>query len=118
MAYFQTKNPNLGKFGSVFQWKMFVNFVAMHSISLPFRILYGHSVYFVVILAYFSGFGLLYREKSGSPECEVKSQLRLLGQPRAPRKKKVLGSCWFAETGDWGQGCQMIYLSNPKSKVR
>jgi hypothetical protein len=28
MVYFQTKNPNLGKFWSVLQLKMFVNFMA------------------------------------------------------------------------------------------
>jgi hypothetical protein len=42
MAYFQTKNRNLGKFGMVLQWKMLVNF-------LPFDLFYGYLAYFVVI---------------------------------------------------------------------
>jgi hypothetical protein len=50
MVYFQTKNPNLGKFPSVLHWKRLVNFKAIWSILLPFRIFYGH----LVILVYFS----------------------------------------------------------------
>jgi hypothetical protein len=68
MVYFQTKDPNLGKFWSVLQWKLLVNFVAIRSILLPFRIFYGLLVYFVVILAYFSRFGMLYQDKSGNPD--------------------------------------------------
>jgi hypothetical protein len=30
MVYFQTKNPNLGKFWSALQWNMLVNFIAIH----------------------------------------------------------------------------------------
>jgi hypothetical protein len=37
------------------------------SIFLPFGIFYGQLVYFVVILAYFSRFGILYKEKSSNP---------------------------------------------------
>jgi hypothetical protein len=33
----------------------------------PFGIMYGHLVYFGVILVYFSRFGMLYHEKSGNP---------------------------------------------------
>jgi hypothetical protein len=36
MAYFQAKNPNLCKFGGVLQWKMFVYFMAICYILLPF----------------------------------------------------------------------------------
>jgi hypothetical protein len=36
-------------------------------IPLPFGIFYGHLVYFVVFLVYFSHFGILYEEKSGNP---------------------------------------------------
>jgi hypothetical protein len=35
MAYFQTKNSNLGKFWRVLQWKMVVYFMATRSILLP-----------------------------------------------------------------------------------
>jgi hypothetical protein len=34
-------------------------FMAIWSILQPFRILYGHLVYFVVILVYISRFGML-----------------------------------------------------------
>jgi hypothetical protein len=52
MAYFETKNPNMGKFWSVLQWKMLVYFVAVWSILQPFGILvtiwyiFGQMVYF------------------------------------------------------------------------
>jgi hypothetical protein len=39
MAYFETKNPNMGKFWSVLQWKMLVYFVAVWSTMWPFGIL-------------------------------------------------------------------------------
>jgi hypothetical protein len=43
MAYFQTQNPNLGKFGKVLQWKMPV-FLWTSSLF------HGQMVYFMVIL--------------------------------------------------------------------
>jgi hypothetical protein len=44
MAYFQTKNPNLGKFFRVLQWKMLQHFKAIWSILLPFGLFYWHLV--------------------------------------------------------------------------
>jgi hypothetical protein len=38
MAYFQTQNPNLGKFYRVLRWKMLVYFTAFWFILLPFGI--------------------------------------------------------------------------------
>jgi hypothetical protein len=38
MVCFQTKNPNLGKFCAVFQWKMLVYFTATWPILRPFGI--------------------------------------------------------------------------------
>jgi hypothetical protein len=67
MVYFQTENPNLGKFWKVLQWKMFGIFRAILSISRPTGIFYGHLVHFVVIWYIFTRFGMLYREKSGNP---------------------------------------------------
>jgi hypothetical protein len=59
MAYFQTKNPNLGKFLRDLQWKFLwpfglfhghvVYFLAIWYIWWPFGILCGHFVYFMVI---------------------------------------------------------------------
>jgi hypothetical protein len=45
MVYFQTKNPNLGKFCRAAEWKMFIYFAAIWNI--------------------FSGFGIMHQEKSG-----------------------------------------------------
>jgi hypothetical protein len=65
--YFLTKSASLGKFWSVVQRKMVVNFTLFY--FLPFGIFYDHLVYFVAILVlvYFSRFGVLYQEKSGIP---------------------------------------------------
>jgi hypothetical protein len=49
MVHFQTKNAILGKFWSVLQWHMLVNFMAMSSILLPFGLYYGLLVFFLVI---------------------------------------------------------------------
>jgi hypothetical protein len=49
MVYFQTKNPNLGKFWRVLQWKMLVYFMAIWYIFRTFGIFYGTLVYFEVI---------------------------------------------------------------------
>jgi hypothetical protein len=53
MAYFQTKNPNLGKFWKVLQSKMLV--------------------YFMVVWYMFPRFGMLYQDKSGNPGHGLKS---------------------------------------------
>jgi hypothetical protein len=68
MVYFQTKNPNLGKFWRVLQWKTLLYFMYIGSILQPFGIkLYEHLVYFVVIRYIFTRFGILYQDKSGNP---------------------------------------------------
>jgi hypothetical protein len=67
MAYFQTKNPNLGKFWRVLQWKMFVYYLSVWSILRLFGIFCGPLVYFMAIWYIFSRSGVLYNEKSGNP---------------------------------------------------
>jgi hypothetical protein len=67
MVCFQTKNPNLGKFWRVLQWKMMVYFMDTLSILRSFVIFYGHFVQFVAIWYIFTRFGILYQEKSGNP---------------------------------------------------
>jgi hypothetical protein len=71
MVYFQTKNPHLGKFWRVLQWKMLVYFVAIRPIFLPLGIFCG-------LLVYISRFGLLYQEKSGNPGSKILFWLDLL----------------------------------------
>jgi hypothetical protein len=68
MLYFQTQNLNLCKLWCALQWKILENFLSIWSILLPFRVFYSHLVYFVVILVYFSSFGMSYLEKSGNPD--------------------------------------------------
>jgi hypothetical protein len=77
MVYFQTKNPHLGKFWRAFKWKKLEYSMTIWNILRPFGIFYGHLVYFVsiwyifvVILVYFSRFGMLCKEKSGNPEVD------------------------------------------------
>jgi hypothetical protein len=60
MEYFQTKNPNLGKFWRVLQWNMLAYFMDIWSILRSIGIFCGN-------LVYFSHFGMLYQEKSGNP---------------------------------------------------
>jgi hypothetical protein len=57
MVYFQTKNPNLGKFGRALDWKMFIYFMAILNILKSFGIFYDHLVYFVVMWYIFPSLG-------------------------------------------------------------
>jgi hypothetical protein len=75
MAYFQTKDPNLGKFWKVLQLKVSIGiFVAILFILRQHWLFYGHLVHLVVIWYNFSHFGMLYREKSGNPEWVARLQ--------------------------------------------
>jgi hypothetical protein len=49
------------------QWKVFVYFMNMWPILLPFDILYSHLVHFVAMWYIFPRFGILCQEKSGNP---------------------------------------------------
>jgi hypothetical protein len=62
MAYLLSKNPNLGKFGRVLQWKMLVYYMGICYILWPFDIFCGYLLYFVIIWHIFSRFGTLYKE--------------------------------------------------------
>jgi hypothetical protein len=67
MVCFQTKNPNLGKFWRVLQWKIgifcghLVHFTVFCYILGTFGIVRGN-------LVYISRFGILYQEKSSRPD--------------------------------------------------
>jgi hypothetical protein len=49
MVCFQAKNPNLGKFYMVLQWKILVYFMTIWTFLGTLEIFNGHLVYFVVI---------------------------------------------------------------------
>jgi hypothetical protein len=49
MAYFQTKNPDLGKFWRALDWNMLIYFMAIWNIVETFGIFYDHWVHFVFI---------------------------------------------------------------------
>jgi hypothetical protein len=67
MVCFQTKNPNLGKFLMTLEWKMLKYFMAIWNIFGTFGIFCDHLVNFALIRYIFSGFGIMYQEKSGNP---------------------------------------------------
>jgi hypothetical protein len=68
MASFQTKNPTLGKFWRAFDAKMLIYFRAIWNILRIFGIFYDHLIpTFFVLLVHFSGFGIMYLDKSGNP---------------------------------------------------
>jgi hypothetical protein len=68
MAYFQTKNTNLGKFWRVLQRKMLVYIMAIWSILRPFGIFM--TIWYILCSFtwyIFSAFGIMYQEKSDNP---------------------------------------------------
>jgi hypothetical protein len=64
--WFVSKNPNLGKFWSVLQWKMLLYFMDTWSFlrSFDFMDIWCSSRYFGIFC---SRVGILYQEKSGNP---------------------------------------------------
>jgi hypothetical protein len=58
MAYFQTKNPNLGQFWGVLKWKMLLYFMSIWSILRLFGILCGYLGYYVAIWDILWPFGI------------------------------------------------------------
>jgi hypothetical protein len=69
-GFFQTKNPNMGKFWRALDWKIIVYFMAIWNILCPIGIFCIHMVHFVFIWYIFSGFGIMYQEKSGNPAAD------------------------------------------------
>jgi hypothetical protein len=67
MVYFQTENPNLGKFWRALDWKMLINFTDNCTTLQTFGIFYDHLVIFVFVWYIFSGVGIMNQEKSGNP---------------------------------------------------
>jgi hypothetical protein len=71
MVYFQTKNPNLGKFLRALDWKMLIYFVDIWNSLQTFVEFYDHLVQFVLIWYIFSAFGIMHAEKSGNHGAKV-----------------------------------------------
>jgi hypothetical protein len=71
MVCFQTKNTTFGYiFEGIFSkvdWKMFIYSMAIGNILRTLGIFYDYLVLFVYIWYNFSGFGIVYQEKSGNP---------------------------------------------------
>jgi hypothetical protein len=67
IVYFQTKYPKSGHFWRVFQWKMFIYFMAIWSIFCPFWYILWHFSIYCSHLVYFPRLGILHQEKSGNP---------------------------------------------------
>jgi hypothetical protein len=72
MVSFQTKNSNLGKFWRALDGKMFIYFIAIWNILRTFGKFYEHLVDFELIWCIFSGFGIMYQEKSGKPAAHLR----------------------------------------------
>jgi hypothetical protein len=90
MVSFQTKNPNLDKFWSALDWKMLIYFMAICSILRTFGIFYNQMVCtFCVHLVHFSGFGIMYQEKSGNPGLHWKTKTRSAAKTHQ-RQDKVI----------------------------
>jgi hypothetical protein len=66
MFSLQNKNPTLGKFWRVLQWKILAYFMTIWFFLQPLDIFYGHLVYFMVIWYISPLFVSLYQEKSGN----------------------------------------------------
>jgi hypothetical protein len=118
MLWFQTKNPNLGKYWRALKWKRLVYYMAIWNILWPFGIYYGHSEYWnsnlcSVNLVYFPHFGTLYQEKSGNPvsDCWPHTFFRIwtrvarwfLFRPKIP--------IWVYFGGSWNRKCCYIFWS-------
>jgi hypothetical protein len=67
MVYFQTENPNSGKFWRALKYVFLEYFMAIWDILRPFGVFYGHFGHLVVIWYILLRFGLFYQEKIWQP---------------------------------------------------
>jgi hypothetical protein len=73
MVFFETKNPNSGKFLKALKWKRLVYFMAIWNILQPFGIFLWPFGNLVGIWYIFPRFGILnHDKKSGNPEPNIK----------------------------------------------
>jgi hypothetical protein len=92
MVCFRAKNHNLGKFWRALDWKKFIYFMTIWNILWPFST-------FCIRLVHFSGFGIVYREKSGNPGWQTSRKYPQVGQllefrqcPRRPGANSTAAS--------------------------
>jgi hypothetical protein len=72
MVYFQTKNPNLGKFWMALKWKRLLYSLAIWTILRPFITYYVCPFGKLVAIWYiFQRFVILCQEKSGNPVLDL-----------------------------------------------
>jgi hypothetical protein len=67
MVYFQTENPNSGKFWRALKYVLLEYFMAIWVILRPFGVFYGYFGNLVVIWYILLRFGLFYQEKIWQP---------------------------------------------------
>jgi hypothetical protein len=68
MAYFQTKNPNLGKFWRSLELKRFALFYGrLEYLATIWYILWSFGYYLEAIWYIFPRFGIFCKERSGNP---------------------------------------------------
>jgi hypothetical protein len=104
MAYFQTKNPNLGTFWKVLQcldwWYIFGNlvyFTAIWYILWPFGLICGHLIYFVAIwytivtLWHIYPFWYVVSRKIWQPCCESSTWHENLNRLFCPEETSLMG---------------------------
>jgi hypothetical protein len=73
MVYFRTKNYTLGKLWSSIECKMFVYFMTIWNILLPFGLIYGRLIV-CGHLVHFSQIGMSGPKKSGNPAWSQRSK--------------------------------------------
>jgi hypothetical protein len=106
-----------GKFGSVLQWQMLVNFMAIGSIVLPFCIFHCHLAYFMVILVYFPVLVCCTGKKSGNPvfKCKYPLTFEYWYLPTmTPLTKLLRRSSWTLMT--WNEGKAVPFCGEEKLK--
>jgi hypothetical protein len=92
MFYFQSKNPNLGKVWSAFpRLEMLIYFTFLCNILQTFGISYDHLVHFAFCWYIFSGFGIVFQEKSGNPDSLAKKCIRSAETRKVPIAANLAG---------------------------
>jgi hypothetical protein len=116
MVCFQTKNPILGKFWRVLQWKMMIYFMDTWSILRSFVIFYGHLVQFVVIWYIFPVL-IFCTKKILATLLHIQEITVPLGDKVQPWGPTLLLASHFALKGDIKNWPQVLACSNFYPKI-